>query len=254
MNKFTVTDCRKDLMPSSELGTVVCLSNVYDPSLKIFFPIYHDLKSFVDYILSGGNVDRSISDETIISHSNLLSLYQTMIQSWEMGEQYLSGIILDAIYDENKKDNIISAKITLSDFETGDVVVYMPIGFISAIILGALYKKEIIVTMSLLSLVLPGMNGLSDEDDPDQFARPNSNKYPFDSGIMDIAQKIMENKDSRTPNLFDQFKKIKPDDGSNVPDKPSESKKNEGHKESTSPKPKKRKYTRKPKPKKDGEE
>jgi len=188
-------------------GTVVVLANVNNPAFMLFFPFKKEQAGMVNYLLEGhdGEYDANTED---------LGLYKAMVDSWKAGDRYLSGVILDAVYDKDEKQDVPLVRLALID-RSGNLDDLVTVSFAHGILISAMEKAEIIVGESLLSKMVPfgseGKDGPSDS---------NPRGFPEDKNIIQIVRDIMdapveENKDDQ--NLFGEDEspgKPKPEDGS----------------------------------------
>ena len=111
-----------------------------------------------------------------------------MLDSWQAGGRFLSGIIMDTVYNNNFKKEVPIIRLVLSD-SNGIIDSFVTVNFIHAILLAAMEKLEIIVTDRLLEIMLPNEDGDS--------SMTFKNKHPEfleDKGIVDIARQIMKGK------------------------------------------------------------
>ncbi len=184
MNKFLVFPCvKQDEEVDGYNGTVVCLACITNISFVLFFPVSDSNAQLINYVL------QDTKDNNIDMH--LLSVYKTMIDSWKAGNRYMSGIIMDALYDDESKEDIIAPTLIISD-SLGNVDTILNVDFVHAILLASMERKEIIVTDALIDKLLPIDE---DEDDEDEESEDKNNqKFPVDKQILDIARDIMGGK------------------------------------------------------------
>jgi hypothetical protein len=197
MYKFIVLPCSEatpedDSSPKYQ-GHVVPLGCPSDMSLVLFFPIDEKNASIVNYLLS--------EEKDCDFNSDVLGLYQTMLDSWTAGDRFLSGIIMESVYSEIMKENVVSVKIILSSHRTGRIEGFVKVNFAYAIILAAMEKIEITIDKELIDRLMP--SGEMDDDDDDDDERPLGTKlddkvdkkknqsYPVDENILEIAKGIM---------------------------------------------------------------
>jgi len=196
MYKFIVLPCSEAIPKEGSSpeyqGPVIPLGCPSDMSLVLFFPIDEKTASIVNYLLS--------EEEDGDFNSDVLGVYQTMLDSWTAGDRFLSGIIMETVYSETMKENIVSVKIMLSSHRTGRIEGFVKVNFAYAIILAAMEKIEIIIDKELLDRLMP--NGEMDDDDEDEDDERSldtklDNKvdkkknYPVDENILKIAKEIM---------------------------------------------------------------
>jgi len=181
MNKFTILSC-VEVNENGYEGPCVILVCISDPTFMLFFPISEDNADVISYVV------RDEGDYDI--NTNILGIYKTMIDSWKSSDRYLSGIIMDAVYDEEAKDQVLSIRLALADDE-GDLDSLVYVSFLHAIILSAMEESEIIVGDKLLAQMMPSeLNGES-SDGKSKLQTPS---FPGDKKIVDIARKIMSGK------------------------------------------------------------
>jgi len=191
INKFLVFPCIKQSNENGYDGTVVTLSCSSNISFALFFPISEENAKLVNYIL-----EHKPSEYT--SDLNIIGVYKTMLDSWEAGGRYLSGILLDMESDPESKEEIISIKLIICD-EEGSVDSIINVNFVHAVLLAAMERKEIIVSNDLLSKIIPKDEDEDEEDEDEENGSietlPNSNKkFPVDKDILEMAKKIMSGK------------------------------------------------------------
>ena len=183
MNKFIVVSCINvgDEDSTKDIdyeGTVVVLSCTSDPTSLLFFPVPEDNANTINYVLKG-NVDFDVN-------ANVLGIYRTMVESWRGGDRFLSGIIMDAVYDEKSRDHVIMIRLVLSH-DTGELDSLVPVNFLHAILLAAMERVEIIVSDKLLSKLVPANEDLIEEA-ASTIPHPS---FPEDKNLMRIVQDIM---------------------------------------------------------------
>jgi hypothetical protein len=191
MNKFLVFPCSEQLRDKEDEyhGAVVSLVSADNSNLTLFFPIPHNYHDLINHILK---------EDVIETHEyQLISIYMAMLDSWRASERYLAGIILDIEYKKDIEEDNIFPSIILCD-QNGNVDSVMPISFIHAVALGAIEKKEILVSDKLMEKLLPN----DDEDDEDESLYENEEfddkSLPLDQSILDIAKNIMYGKNKST--------------------------------------------------------
>lgn len=183
MNKFSLFSCI-EVKESDYQGACVILSCCSDPAFMLFFPISDETADIVTYVME--------SKEGYTIDTNILGIYKTMVDSWKASDRYLSGIIMDSIYNEEVKDSILMIRLVLAD-SNGEMDSLVRVNFVHAILLAAMEKVDIIVSDELLSHMMPNEgtfpDGIySDEDNNQQ------HMFPEDKKIVDIARKIMSGK------------------------------------------------------------
>jgi len=181
MNRFAVLSC-VDLAEETNVeydGTVVLLNNTEDPSLMLFFPISSQNAEVINYIIE----DENEYDED----TSILGIYKTMLNSWQAGGRFLSGVIIDTILDKELNKEIPLIRLVLSD-SNGMIDSLVMVNFVHAILLSAMEKVEILISDSLLDIMLPNAENatvkLSNSESRENF--------PEDKNIINIAKQIME--------------------------------------------------------------
>lgn len=175
--------------------TLGCTSNV---SFVLMFPVSEDNANLINYILEHKPSEYN-------TDLNVLGIYKTMIDTWEEGGRYLSGIFFDMDEDLESKSDKISIKIIISDGDNGAVDSIIKVNFIHAILLAAMERKDIIVSGDLLKKMSPHDiyndgeendegNDNNDDGDDDPKIDEDAKKFPVDKDILDIAKKIMSGK------------------------------------------------------------
>ena len=183
MNKFMIVSCVElDKSENGYGGPAIVLGCVADPSLVLFFPIPQDKGDMLNYLLKEG--DYNINTE-------IIGLYKTMLDSWMAGNRFLSGIILDCVYDEETDDEIMNVEFVLSNRSSGLIESVVPVSFVNSMILAAMQGLEVIVTMKLFNKLLPDDE---EEDDNEEEVEDNKNAFPEDIEILDIVKGIMDGK------------------------------------------------------------
>jgi len=188
MNKFIILSCI-DVKEDDYSGPCVILGCVSDPSFMLFFPVSNENAKVIKYVLDG-NDDYDIN-------TNVLGIYKTMVSSWDASDMYLSGVIMDAVYDETLDDNILSIRLALSNQGSGHLDSLVRVNFLHAVLLAAMEEVEIIVSDKLLEQFKPHSDsGIEEynEDCPKKHKKKASQHFPEDKEIVDIAKKIMSGK------------------------------------------------------------
>lgn len=180
MNKFRIIKCM-DVKENGYNGTCVVMSCLSNPSFLLFFPVSKENAKIINYVLK----DKTDYD----INTNVIGIYRTMIDSWEAGDRFLSGIIMDTAYSEESKDEIIMIQFALVDQDGRmDSLVY--VNFLHAVLLSCLEKIDVIVSDKLLSKMMPD----SEDQENESKKVNNSHNFPEDKKIVDIAKKIMNGK------------------------------------------------------------
>ena len=215
MNKFVVLPCTsmEHDKTTDYKGAAVALGCASDMSLVLFFPVSNENASLINYVLE--------DKKEVDINTDILGVYQTMLDSWSAGESFLSGIIMDIGFDEEAQETVLTAKITLSSLRTGRLEGFVKVNFVHAVLLSVMEKLEIIVVDEILDKLIPHRNDDGeemdedgDEDEADSFPSPKENttaknsgkpgntgkinkkdpQYPVDKDILEIARKIMGGK------------------------------------------------------------
>lgn len=186
MNKFLVFPCIKQSNDNGYTGPVVTLACASNVSFVLFFPMSEENAKLINYIL-----EHKPSEYT--THLNIIGIYKTMLDSWEAGGRYLSGISLDTEFDQGSKEETISVKLIISD-EDGSVDSLIKVNFIHAVLLAAMERKEVLVSNDLLNKLMPQQENEEDDEDQETPTENKNQKFPVDKDILDIAKKIMSGK------------------------------------------------------------
>jgi hypothetical protein len=151
----------------------------------LFFPITKENAKIINYVLE--------EDSKFDANTNVLGIYKTMVDSWQASDRYLSGIIMDTIFSDEVKDDVLMIRLALSDLN-GDLDSLVACNFLHAILLAAMESAEIIVSDKLIMKMLPDpdeeMKGISKS----KKNKKDPNHFPEDKKIMNIAKKIMTGK------------------------------------------------------------
>ena len=184
MNKFLVFPCVEQNSSEGYQGDVISLVNKHNVAFILFFPIGKDYANLVNYLLKP-------NDSANEHNMQLLSVYKTMIDSWNAGNKFLSGIIMDVKVDQKNNEETIAPYLLLSD-SSGNVDAFVSARFVDAITIASMLKKEIIVTSELLNKLVPldGDQGMEMEETGDK--NTDEKSPPLDKKILDIAKNIME--------------------------------------------------------------
>lgn len=180
MNKFNVVKCI-DMKESDYNGPCVIMACASDPTFLLFFPINKENAKMINYVLD----ENSKYD----INTNILGIYKTMLDSWESADRFLSGILMDAVWDAEMKDDILSIRLAISD-QSGEIDSMVHVNFLHGILLAAMDNVGIIISDRLLSKMVPD----SEEDSKDKGHKKKTPRFPEDKKIMDIAKKIMSGK------------------------------------------------------------
>lgn len=194
MNRFALFPCivQKDGANGYD-GPLASLVSQLNTNLVLFFPISEENASIVNYALNDENRKKiSVNQDTI-------GIYKTMIESWKSGDRYISGIILDAKFDPESKEDIIDASVILID-ANGDLDTVVKTNFVHAMVVVAIEDMEIYVTDSLFDKLKPPPEEEDDNDEDNENGSPrpptpeSKTEYPIDKNIISIAKQIMNGK------------------------------------------------------------
>lgn len=179
MNKFQVIKC-VDVKEEGYEGCCVVLACSSGSDFALFFPIAKDNAKIINYVIKDNEYD---------VNTNILGIYKTMVDSWKSGDRYLSGIIMDAFYSEEAKDEVLMIRLVLAD-QNGEVDSLVYVNFVHAMLLAAMEKVEVIVSDKLLSKMSP-----EEKDDKSNHSqKKDETHFPEDKKIVAIAKKIMSGK------------------------------------------------------------
>ena len=197
MNKFIVFSCvdlkdtesSEDTESSNYKGPVIILASSSDPNLMLFFPVTSENATVINCVLEENN---NYDADTAV-----IGIYTTMLDSWQAGERFLSGIIIDTIFDYELNKEVPLIRLVLSDRE-GMIDSLVRVNFIHAILLAAMEKVEISVSDRLLNSMLPDDDDYDGDENNEAgqniFSKESKNNFPEDGNIINIAKKIMEGK------------------------------------------------------------
>lgn len=187
MNKFNVLSCSKQINKEGYNGYVVALSCLSNNGLVLFFPVSEENASLITLILEKTFQKKNIN---INNMGNIIGVYKTMIDSWEAGNRFLSGILMDAEYDTSG-ELIIVSRLIVSD-ENGKIDSIVKVNFIHSILLAAVKQIEILITDEILNKLLPDDEELEELEELEKDKlNENSEKFPVDKDIIEIAKKIL---------------------------------------------------------------
>jgi len=193
MSRFIVYSCSK-VSPEETghdyNGNVAILASVTDPSLLLFFPITEINAKLLSFVMD--------EDSEFDIDTSTLGIYQTMTNSWESLDKYLSGIMMDIVYNPEVKDYVMDVKLAISN-KIGSLESIVTVNFVHAVLLSVMEGIPIIVTEELLHRLAPDHNEDEDEDeDEDEMDIPRKHykdpkgTFPKDENILNIVKKIME--------------------------------------------------------------
>jgi len=183
MNRFEIVPCM-EVKENGYSGPCVMLACVTDPSFVLFFPVSSENAKIINFVLK--------EDETKYDiNTSVLGIYKTMVESWKLGDRYLAGVIMDTVFNEEFKDDVLSIRMVLCD-HNGELDSLVYVNFVHAMLLAAMEQTKIIVSEKLLSKMMSG----SDDEEDGKKTKNNKSKhnFPEDKKIVEIAKKIMSGK------------------------------------------------------------
>jgi len=191
MNKFGILDC-VEVDENGYKGPCVILVCISEPNFMLFFPVSKENSDVINYVLKEeGEYD---------VNTNVIGIYKTMIDSWNSSDRYLSGIIMDVVYDKELKDDVLMIRLALANDE-GNLDSLVHVSFLHAILLTAMEGSEIIVGDKLMEQMMPSEfnDNENNENNENEEKETKKNKtktpeFPGDKKIVDIARKIMSGK------------------------------------------------------------
>ena len=179
MNKFLVFPCISQTEEEDGYeGTVVTLASSSNLTFVLFFPIDATYANMIDGVLQSEEAEKPLETHDL----QMLSVYATMLDSWKASDRYLSGIVMDMVYDDTLKEEIVQASMILCD-AMGNVDAVMHTSFVHAMIIGAMERKEVIITNELLEKILP--------EDEEAEEETRQSQFPVDKPILGIVKSIM---------------------------------------------------------------
>ena len=195
VNKFVLVSCIK-LDNGEEVGhdgPVVVLANTMDPSFALFFPVSKENASIINYVLENeGEYDID---------TDILGVYKTMINSWRAGDRFLSGLIMDSVYDEEKEEDVMMIRLALVDNRNGTLDSLVHVNFVHGMLLAAMEKTEIIIGEKILEKLMPEIDDDDDEDEDETEGvsikkkinkkKVKKHDFPEDKNLLEIVKKIM---------------------------------------------------------------
>ena len=198
MNKFLVAPCSLKNNKEGYSGQIVSLICSSKNGLAICFPISEENAKIINRILEKlSNKDKNIDTDV----NNTLSIYKAMVDSWNSGGKFLSGIYMDMELDDSDKIEIISTKAIISHTNDGYIDNIVKINFVHAITIAAMYKFEIIISKELIEKLLPTLENENEDEtkiENNQYKKNNLKKtdniFPKDKQILKIVKKIMNGK------------------------------------------------------------
>lgn len=198
MNRFILFPCVVQKDDSDYTGPLASLVSQINENMVLFFPISEDNASLINFSLNEENRKKMTVNQDIVG------IYKTMIESWKSGDRHISGVILDAKYDTEAKEDVIDASVILIDAD-GNIDTVVKTNFVHAMVVVAIEDMEVYVTDDLFSKLRPhGVEGEEndeeDEDSEEGGDKPKTppqlpkNEFPVDNNIISIARQIMNGK------------------------------------------------------------
>ena len=182
----------KEGLEEGQNGFVVPLIADFNDNIVLCFAVDKENADLINFVLEEENKSK------ISMHDGIVGVYKTMLSSWKAGERFLSGIILDAVYDADGKDLALDAHFVLVD-SNGRLDSFAKTTFIHAVVTAAIEDMEIYVTDDLFEKLKPAEQNESEEDDDDDGGtlapKPNSPKskdFPIDHNLLKKAKEIMD--------------------------------------------------------------
>jgi len=179
MNKFSVLKCI-EMKESDYDGPCVILACVSDPSFLLFFPLNKDSSKMINYVL-----DKNSKYDI---NTSVLGIYKTMVDSWRASDRFLSGILMDAVWNAELNEDVLSIRLAISD-KSGEIESMVHVNFVHGVLLAAMEDVGVIVSDRLLSKMMP-----DSENNSKETRKKNTPHFPEDKKIVDIAKKIMSGK------------------------------------------------------------
>jgi len=186
MNKFFVMPCLnvKGDSDSPQVkdfeGSAVVLGCFADASLTLFFPIDESEGNIINYVLK--------DDAEYNENTNVLGIYNTMLESWKLTDRFLSGVIMDSVYDKKTKEESLTINLAISNDE-GQLDCLVPVSFKHAILLAAMTGVNIIISNKLIVKLIPDMESVFGME-----VKDNDTSFPEDKKLLKIAKHIMNGK------------------------------------------------------------
>ena len=181
MNRFGVLECI-EIKEKDYAGWVVALASVSDPTFMLFFPINKENAKVINFVLD----DKS----KFSADTNVLGIYKTMIDTWKSTDRYLSGIIMDTVYSEEAKGDVLMIRLALSDVN-GDLESLVYVNFLNGIMLAAMEGVDVIANDKLIEKMVPEER---DYNEIEKTFKKQNTHFPEDKKLMEIAKKIMSGK------------------------------------------------------------
>lgn len=200
MNRFVLFPCVVQKEETSGYsGPLASLISQTNTNLVLFFPISEENASIINYSLNEENRKK------INVNQDVIGVYKTMIESWKAGDRHISGVILDAKYDNDAKEHIIDASIIIINSD-GNLDNVVKTNFVHAMVVVAIEDMEVYITDYLFNKLKPQENieenDEEDDEDKDGPSKPPSpvtpelpkQEFPIDQKIITIARQIMNGK------------------------------------------------------------
>jgi len=183
MNRFGILEC-VEIKEKDYQGYVVALASITDPTFVLFFPINKENAKMVNFVLDDKN---KYSADT-----NILGIYKTMIDSWKSSDKYLSGIIMDSVYSDEAKGDVLMIRLAMSD-NNGDLESLVYVNFLHAIMLAAMEGVDVVVNDKLIEKMVP-QDGEYNDAVEKNISKKQDAHFPEDKKLISIAKKIMSGK------------------------------------------------------------
>jgi len=196
MSKFNVYPCLKNGLSDNNgyKGPVITLVSSSDESFVLFFPVSEYHAGMINFFLQNNKKDYDCDTKEV-------GVYKTIIDSWNAGERYLSGVLMDI--DNSSEEEYIIVQLVISN-EDGKIDSVVRANFTHGIILAAIERVEIIISDKMLSKIIPpedeSSDGSDDEEDKikdkskDKVKNKDNQQMPVDQNILEIARRIMSGK------------------------------------------------------------
>jgi len=160
-----------DIAPSYN-GPIVIFENIDISSLFLFFPIAKKDMHLINQAMSGSQAAKG------------LSIYNTMMYSWRSNGIYLSGIIMDLVYDVKSLSSKVNVNLALTDYN-GKLKTLIPVTFLDAVIISAIENQDILVGNGILALMIP--------EGDDKKEHSTGEGYPLeDENLKGIVKDILD--------------------------------------------------------------
>lgn len=188
MNRFQIMPCidRSEISGGEPGELVLPLASEIKNNCILFFPISDDVGSIINHLLE--------SEETAPQQLHMIDVFKTMISTWNSGERFLSGILIDMQYNAETNEDIINVNLILSDANGGYIEAVIKVNFAHAIIIAVLEDIDIMISDDVLSRLLPDTFEDDEDNDDDDDDSNDKDIFPVDENILKIAKQIMDGK------------------------------------------------------------